>query len=115
MKPFILVPAVALAACVQPGLDPQPATSPTASTPSTTMPSVPPPFVAAELVRQQWAKAENKARCAPVAFTDTGNAGGTARAATFSGGWAVAFDLPGTRSAYGVAGPGLIADDDGPP
>lgn len=31
------------------------------------------------------------------------------RAATFSGGWAVAYDLPETRSAFGVAGTGTTA------
>lgn len=126
MRLIILTPAVLLAACGTP----QPATpEPTAnaSLPGATAPEAPPAvtpsptatpaprFIAADLVRRQWAKAENRATCAPVAFTDTGGAQGTPRAATFSGGWAVAFDVPGTRSAYGVAGPGLLAADRGPP
>ena len=31
------------------------------------------------------------------------------RSATFSGGWAVAYDLPGERSAFGIAGTGSDA------
>jgi hypothetical protein len=128
MRQLILVPVAALAACgSQPPADPRPTASATPAVPAPdTTPAVadaapapnPSParaFVAADLVRQQWAKARNRERCAPVAFTDVGGAQGTARAATFGGGWAVAFDLPGTRSAYGVAGPGLLAADGGPP
>jgi hypothetical protein len=48
----------------------------------------------------------------PVAFADDGRKGGTPRRANFGGGWAVAFDLPRERSAYGVAGTGKLPDDD---
>lgn len=130
MRLIILTPALLLAACGSP--TPQPSASPAPST----VPDMPPAaenagnaaaslpmpagtpaptFAAADLVRGQWAKAENRASCAPVGFTDTGGVGGTARPATFSGGWAVAFDLPDRRSAYGIAGPGLIEADRGPP
>lgn len=53
-----------------------------------------------------WNRADNRERCALVAFDPnvTGNA--TPRIATFSGGWGVAFDRPGERSAFGVAGTG---------
>lgn len=56
----------------------------------------------------QWEKAENRATCALIAPRSVGpeGAGATARAATFSGGWAVAYDLPSLRSAFGVAGTG---------
>jgi hypothetical protein len=74
-------------------------------------PAAPPALLAEALTRQQWAKAENKDQCAPIALTDSGGQPGVARAATFGGGWAVAFDLPGLRSAYGVAGTGLLPMD----
>lgn len=123
MRIRFLVPILTLTACgQQPAPQPSPASPPIASPPAeppvaTTAPraaTVPTYFGASE-IRRQWAKAENRTRCAPLAFTDDGGAGGTARAARFSGGWAVVFDLPGTRSAYGVAGPGLLAADRGPP
>lgn len=62
---------------------------------------------------QQWQKAENRATCALVAFRSLGDegAGATSRAANFSGGWAVAYDLPNLRSAFGIAGAGVKADD----
>lgn len=72
------------------------------------------PLVAERLILAEWAKAENRAVCAPVSFASDGGKGGVARRATFSGGWAVAFDLPGKRSAYGVAGPGIIPADSHP-
>jgi hypothetical protein len=61
----------------------------------------------------QWEKAENRATCALLAPQSVGAAGAGAvpRAATFSGGWAVAYDLPGERSAFGVAGTGSRASD----
>ncbi len=59
---------------------------------------------------EQWVRAENRAICAPIAPADVGaGEGATARAATFSGGWAVAYDRPGLRSAFGVAGTGSSA------
>lgn len=62
---------------------------------------------------EQWAKAENRSACALVGFRDVGDAGIGAkpRAANFSGGWAVAYDLPEQRSAFGIAGAGVKADD----
>jgi hypothetical protein len=65
---------------------------------------VPPVYV------QQWTKAENRDRCAllaPVAMA--GITGATPRAATFAGGWAVAYDTPEMRSAFGIAGTGAEA------
>ncbi len=57
-----------------------------------------------------WRSAENRESCALLAFTadapgDPADAA-TPRAARFGGGWGVAWDLPETRSAYGVAGTG---------
>jgi hypothetical protein len=70
--------------------------------------------LAAALVRAEWRKADNRAACAPLSFTTDGGAPATARRANFSGGWAVAFDTPGVRSAYGVAGPGVSEGDEAP-
>jgi hypothetical protein len=62
---------------------------------------------------QQWRKADNRASCALVAFSDLGEgAGAKPRAANFSGGWAVAYDRPGERSAFGIAGAGVLAGGD---
>src|SRR5690242_7169480 len=58
---------------------------------------------------EQWTKAENRDTCALVAFRTLGKegAGASSRAANFSGGWAVAYDLPQVRSAFGIAGAGV--------
>jgi hypothetical protein len=62
---------------------------------------------------EEWEKAENRETCAVVAPRSVGDpgAGATPRAAHFSGGWAVAYDLPDLRSAFGVAGAGVRAGD----
>jgi len=66
---------------------------------------VPAPVVAS------WQSADNRANCAPLAPTDPElTSGFTARSADFSGGWAVAWDADGFRSAFGVAGTGVGAD-----
>jgi hypothetical protein len=68
--------------------------------------AVPAPFAA------EWRKAENRAGCALIAAASLGEgAGATPRAAYFGGGWAVAYDRPGLRSAFGVAGTGSRASD----
>jgi hypothetical protein len=60
--------------------------------------------------RAQWSRAENRATCALLAPATLGEGeGATPRAATFAGGWAVAYDRPGHRSAFGVAGAGTSA------
>ena len=69
------------------------------------------PLIGESLVLAEWRKADNRAACAPLAFRSDGGAGGTARRAAFSGGWAVAFDQPDMSSAYGVAGAGLLPED----
>jgi hypothetical protein len=64
-----------------------------------------PPFYADE-----WRKAENRATCAAIAPAELGaGEGAIPRRANFAGGWAVAYDLPGKRSAFGVAGTGSKA------
>ena len=66
-----------------------------------------------------WRAAGNRTTCAPLAPRTLGDAGdaslqgATPRAATFSGGWGVAYDVPGTRSAFGVAGTGTAANEPG--
>ncbi|SCW63005.1 hypothetical protein SAMN02927924_01792 [Sphingobium faniae] len=62
--------------------------------------------------RAEWAKAENRQHCAPLALAAPGQPEGAPRAAYFGGGWGVAFDLPDQRSAYGFAGTGLLPDDE---
>jgi hypothetical protein len=89
------------------------------SAPALAPASVPPVFL------DVWRAAENRNRCALLVPTSLGQgAGATSRKATFSGGWAVAFDkpgLPGTdsrgnpcatcgRSAFGIAGTGTEHD-----
>lgn len=60
----------------------------------------------------EWRKAANRATCALIAPSSLGaGAGATPRSARFSGGWSVAYDQPGLRSAFGVAGTGSRAAD----
>ena len=85
---------------------------------TTPVPSSPPPapWSAPRLSRAQvaqvyldvWNRAENRAKCALLAPTQPvpEATSATSRPATFSGGWAVAYDLPGERSAFGIAGSG---------
>jgi hypothetical protein len=59
-----------------------------------------------------WRSAENSTRCAllaPERLDPLLQQAARPRAATFSGGWAVAYDLPETRSAFGIAGTGASA------
>lgn len=119
--------ALALASCGAPEHDPTPSETASATVPtpkaSATSAAPEPTRTAragngtldATLIRSEWRKAANRVACAPLAFTDTGGQRGVARRANFSGGWAVAYDLPGLRSAYGVAGTGLIAEQDSQP
>lgn len=74
--------------------------------------SVRPALAGEANVLAEWRKAENRRDCAPIAFADIGTPAGTPRRAYFGGGWGVAFDLPGQRSAYGVAGAGLLPGDE---
>jgi len=57
-----------------------------------------------------WRAAENRHGCALLAPARlSSEVAAQPRAATFSGGWAVAYDLPSERSAFGVAGTGASA------
>ena len=65
----------------------------------------------APVLVEEWQLAENQLWCSglfPTGF-DFGDA--TVRRAEFSGGWALAWDLPGLRSAFGIAGTGSPAWD----
>lgn len=62
--------------------------------------------------RAEWSKADNKSTCALIAPRGLGEGkGATPRRANFSGGWAVAYDTPEVRSAFGIAGTGSRATD----
>lgn len=125
---LLLCPALAVAGCERAGPDaPPPVTPQTAaavgegpeSAAPSSSPSAPrgqaaapePRLVAEAVVLGEWQDAANKQDCAPLAFASTGRTRGAPRPATFGGGWGVAFDLPNLRSAYGLAGPGLVAAD----
>lgn len=59
-----------------------------------------------------WREAANRTTCAliaPASVDAVQGADAVPRAATFSGGWAVAYDAPGERSAFGIAGSGSSA------
>ena len=88
-------------------------TTPPANRPPWSAPALAPADVPAVYITQ-WEKAENRATCALIAPRSVGAAGlnATPRAATFSGGWAVAYDLPNLRSAFGVAGTGASKTGD---
>lgn len=83
---------------------------PSQTTPTPPPTSMAPPLAAQELVLTEWRKSEVKDDCAPASFLKTGQPM-NARRADFSGGWAVAFDLPNLRSAYGIAGTGSLDND----
>jgi len=62
----------------------------------------------------EWKKAKNRDRCAPLALVGADKeAGLKVRRASFSDGWAVAYDAPDQRSAFGIAGTGVDIDGKG--
>ncbi|QQP94415.1 hypothetical protein [Lysobacter enzymogenes] len=62
----------------------------------------------------EWKKAKNRDRCAPLALLGAEKeAGIKVRRASFSDGWAVAYDAPDQRSAFGIAGTGVDIDGKG--
>jgi hypothetical protein len=65
-----------------------------------------------DVLVEEWRRAENQMWCSALYPVDLGAEGVTPRRAEFSGGWALAWDLPGLRSAFGVAGVGSPAWDD---
>ncbi|MEW6582203.1 MAG: hypothetical protein AB1416_05530 [Actinomycetota bacterium] len=67
----------------------------------------------ARVVAREWRVADNRDTCAPLSFATVragGISGARARRAVFAGGWGVAWDIPGQRSAFGVAGAGVDAE-----
>jgi hypothetical protein len=99
----------------EPSGDTSPAPPPPPSAPTL----APAPWSAPRLPRSgvpsvyvtEWEKAENRSTCALIAPEALGDGtGATPRRANFSGGWAVAYDQPGLRSAFGVAGAGTTPD-----
>lgn len=76
------------------------------------------PISASDIPRiyaEVWRAAENRTGCALLAprGLSAEMTAATPRKATFSGGWAVAYDLPQERSAFGIAGSGTNAWDPG--
>lgn len=115
----ILAGALAAAGCAPsatPAATPAPAPSPSPLPPSAALApwaaSAIPQAAVPPAYRSAFRAAENRARCALLAparlDTELASAA-TARVAPFGGGWGVAYDLPGERSAFGVAGTGASA------
>ena len=106
---LVLAAALACRSAAVPPVTPSPRDEPAAA-PWSKAPlaarDVPPVYVTV------WRAAENRQRCALLALArlapDVASQA-SPRAATFSGGWAVAYDLPAERSAFGVAGTGASA------
>lgn len=68
----------------------------------------------ASVIARAWRAADNRATCAPVAFNSLRFTPGVRprpRIAYFGGGWGVAWDQPGRRSAFGIAGAGIVGTD----
>lgn len=107
-------PAAAIAEPATPPAPAGPASPPPHLAPDDPPPAAPVPL-APGLIRAEWVKSDDRQSCAPLAFTTDGGAPAKARRADFSGGWGVAFDTPRLRSAYGLAGPGVLPGDDAPP
>jgi hypothetical protein len=104
------------------GISPVSSTSvPTDSSLPETVPVDPAPWDAEPLssddvpavLAEQWHLAENQLWCSALYPSDLGGVSdATIRAAEFGGGWAVAWDTPAQRSAFGIAGVGLPAWED---
>lgn len=87
--------------------EPTPAPPPTALAPWSMAPL--PANRVPRVYLDQWQLAANRLSCAPVAPGQVDPEDAVPRAATFGGGWGVAYDLPELRSAFGVAGTGVEA------
>ncbi|MGH9459344.1 MAG: hypothetical protein ACRD2J_17040 [Thermoanaerobaculia bacterium] len=107
MKPLLALLAWFVAACASAPTEPVAQTPPWERNPALQTTDVP------EVLIREWTRAENRESCAPLAFADLGvGAGATPRRANFSGGWAVAWDRPDLRSAFGIAGTGVAPGPD---
>ena len=65
-----------------------------------------------QVLVEEWRRSENQLWCSALYPVATGVDDATLRRAEFSGGWALAWDLPDLRSAFGVAGVGSPAWED---
>lgn len=114
LVPVVLLSTLACASARAPAIPPSPEAPPPASVPAPQPAPWQQPSVRASDVpavyASEWRKAQNRETCALIAPVKV-MGGATARAATFSGGWAVAYDTPSQRSAFGVAGTGSNASD----
>lgn len=88
------------------------APTPSAPSPQRAAAAEPSRLIGEALALAEWRKAANRDSCAPLALASDGGVPAAARRAEFSSGWAVAFDAPGRRSAYGFSGTGLLPEDD---
>lgn len=79
--------------------------------PEPSAPALVPDPAAVALTLHEWRRSDRPKQCGPLAFKQTGDESARVRRANFSGGWGVAYDTPEIRSAYGVAGPGVIGND----
>ncbi len=95
-------------------------TAPGTDAPPPESPANPAPWQGATLARaevpavyvEEWQQADNRATCALIAPAALGEGeGATVRAANFAGGWGIAYDQPGLRSAFGIAGTGVAASE----
>lgn len=111
---FLAMAIVSAAACsssgATPGTDMPPSPPAAAEAPwqssRLSAASVPEPYFTA------WSRADNRNTCALIAPAATAaTQGATPRVATFSGGWGVAYDQAGVRSAFGIAGTGASASE----
>jgi len=110
MRTGLILSILLISACSSGGSEPgqpapnvQPAPWSMAPLPSSAVPTV---------YLTEWRNAENRATCAPIAFASAAiDRNATARRANFAGGWGVAYDLPGQRSAFGIAGAGVAASE----
>ena len=118
MKRILMSCLVLITACgarsEAPSPTPAPAPAPTpepAPAPPWLQPALPREAVP-QVLLEEWSDAPNRDVCALLAPASPGtNERAAPRRAEFSGGWAVAWDLPDLRSAFGVAGTGVDAAD----
>ena len=108
----ILAGAAWLASCAGAASSASPDTAPLTRAPAPWSAPALEPGAVPPVYLTVWRAAENRARCALIAPERLDPAiqrRAAPRAATFSGGWAVAYDLPEERSAFGIAGTGSDA------